>query len=397
MTETITPPHDDPRGTDDYNFNDAATELILRYGPMILRDARRYSTCGDDAEDAYQRTLELLLTKAPSDNADELIPWLRTVARREAISVSRARKRLLGDPLDELAAVLVAGDDLPEEAAERTADGDLGAEALERLNPDQVECLLAQAQGHTYTEITALTGFSARKVTRCVSEGRRAFISQVAAIESGSECERIEPLLQRVADGDSIAHVEARPHLRNCPGCRATLRGYREAPARIAALFPLPLVAGGGTAGASVAALAENSGSFFSGLYERIFGHVQFVQQLAEHGTAKKIGALAGTVAALTAGGLAVDHLAGDGTSRGQAESAARAAVRRAAAAQAAQAENARPRAVDRSHRMTRRRSTERERPASGAPVTTRRAPDQTTPPAPLAGNGTSEFLPESR
>lgn len=403
MTETITPPrHVSPR-TGAYDFNETATALILRYGPMILRDVRRYSTCGADAEDAYQRTLELLLTKAPSEHADQLIPWLRTVARREAISVSQARKRLLGDPLDELSGVLAADGDLPEEAAERTADGELGAEALERLNPDQVECLLAQAQGHSYTEIAALTGFSARKVTRCVAEGRRAFIKQVAAIESGAECMRIEPLLQRVADGDSIAHVEARPHLRNCPGCRATLRSYHEAPARIAALFPLPLVAGvAGASGADapVATLAENTGSFFAGLYERLFDHVQFAQQLAEHGAARKIGAIAGAVAALTAGGLAVDHLAGGDASQGRAESAARAAAQRAAAdtvaKSAGQINPAQPRVTSR-HKARRRQAAKRARPQNDPPVTTYRAPAQTPPPASALSDGTSEFLPEQR
>lgn len=401
MTDTTTQARSGTPRADGYGFNDSATELILRYGPMILRDARRYSSCAADAEDAYQRTLELLLMKSPSDRADELIPWLRTVARREAISVSRARNRLLGDPLDELAAVVPAGDDLPEEAAERSADGDLGAEALQRLNPDHVECLLAQAQGHSYTEIAALTGFSARKVTRCVTEGRRAFISRVAAIESGSECERLEPLLQRVADGDSIAHDEAGPHLRNCPGCRAILRDYRDAPARIAVLFPLPLLAGAEPAADPAAVFTGDSGSFFAGIHERIFGHVQFVQQLAEHGAAKKIGAVAGVIAALTAGGLAVSDLTGRDGGRGRAEGAARSTVRQAASrAQAGAAVTAEPggsRESGRNDRGSRRTAEPSSRRGRNGTTSAPRAPAGNPRQAPSSGDGTSEFLPETR
>ncbi|MGH2907173.1 MAG: sigma factor, partial [Solirubrobacterales bacterium] len=67
-----------------FEIDEVATDLILKYGSTILRDARRYSACQADAEDAYQQSLVIMLTKAPSTEPDELIPWLRVIVRREA-------------------------------------------------------------------------------------------------------------------------------------------------------------------------------------------------------------------------------------------------------------------------------------------------------------------------
>ena len=86
MSETLSP---SALGRDGANphistgeLNEAATELVLRHGAMIMRDALKYSATSEDADDAYQRALEILLTKAPSTDPGELVPWLRVVVRR---------------------------------------------------------------------------------------------------------------------------------------------------------------------------------------------------------------------------------------------------------------------------------------------------------------------------
>jgi DNA-directed RNA polymerase specialized sigma24 family protein len=61
----------------------AALELLARHSAGLLATARRYSATPEDAEDAYQRGVEILLTKAPTTTEDELLPWLRTVVRRQ--------------------------------------------------------------------------------------------------------------------------------------------------------------------------------------------------------------------------------------------------------------------------------------------------------------------------
>src|SRR5256885_13965295 len=76
----------------------AAVELIRRHERTLRRTARRYSLCSDDAEDALQRALEILLTKAPTSNQDELIRWMQTVTKHEALAVRRIRERSLGNP-----------------------------------------------------------------------------------------------------------------------------------------------------------------------------------------------------------------------------------------------------------------------------------------------------------
>ncbi len=69
----------------------AAIELIRRHERALWRTARRYSLCADDAEDATQRALEILLTKAPTSDQRELIRWMQTVTKHEALAVRRNR------------------------------------------------------------------------------------------------------------------------------------------------------------------------------------------------------------------------------------------------------------------------------------------------------------------
>jgi Sigma-70 region 2 len=63
-------------------IDQAALRLIARRGAEILATARRYAATPEDAEDAYQRGLEILLRKAPTTREEELVPWLKTVSVR---------------------------------------------------------------------------------------------------------------------------------------------------------------------------------------------------------------------------------------------------------------------------------------------------------------------------
>ena len=47
-----------------------------------MATAQRYAGTPEDAEDAYQRGLEIPLTKAPTADEAELVPWLKTVVIR---------------------------------------------------------------------------------------------------------------------------------------------------------------------------------------------------------------------------------------------------------------------------------------------------------------------------
>jgi RNA polymerase sigma factor (sigma-70 family) len=217
----------------------AAHVLVERHSVQIIATARRYSLTAEDAEDAYQRGLEILLTKAPSLMEDDLVPWLKTVVKHEAFTIRKQRQRaeLAADP------ELASGGFAPptHEQAERHERLRIGAEAMSRLKPQEVRCLLLRAEGYSYKQICDETGWTYTKVNRCITEGRRSFLDRVRGIESGAECERLAPLLSALADGEATAADMAalRPHLRSCLACRATLRDYREAPARVAAFAPL--------------------------------------------------------------------------------------------------------------------------------------------------------------
>jgi RNA polymerase sigma factor (sigma-70 family) len=221
----------------------AARELVERHGVQLIATARRYSLSAEDAEDAFQRGLEILLTRAPSVSQHELVPWMKTVVKHEAFSIRKARQRaeLAGDP--ELVGGHVPG---THEQAERLERLRVGVEALGRLKPHEVRCLLLRAEGYSYKQICDETGWTYTKVNRCISEGRRSFLDRVRGIESGAECSRLEPLLSRLVDGEaSASDLEVlRPHVRSCLACRARLRDYRDTPARVAAVLPLVVAPG---------------------------------------------------------------------------------------------------------------------------------------------------------
>lgn len=56
----------------------AVLEMLSTRSSEVLAHARRFASNPEDAEDAFQRGLEIVLTKAPSTDEDELVPFLKT-------------------------------------------------------------------------------------------------------------------------------------------------------------------------------------------------------------------------------------------------------------------------------------------------------------------------------
>jgi RNA polymerase sigma factor (sigma-70 family) len=291
-------------------IDEAALALLARHGAQILATARRYAANHEDAEDAYQRALEILLTKAPTTREEELVPWLKTVVKHEAFALRRQRERLTpvtgdGEPVERGTAPAAT-----HEQAERYERLRQGAEALRRLKPQEIRCLVLRAQGLSYREICGVTGFTYTKVNRCLTEGRKAMSVRMAGIEGGIECTRLAPLLSALADGEADAEALAllRPHLKTCLSCRARLREFRAAPGRVAALVPAGLVANGSC----------DAPGFLRGMLDSIVGATHDkATALGERGhtaaelvTGQKVAALAASAAALAGGGTAVDQLA---------------------------------------------------------------------------------------
>jgi RNA polymerase sigma factor (sigma-70 family) len=285
---------------------EAAIDLVSS-GSAYKSTARRFSLCTADAEDAYQRGLEILMTKAPTSDLAQLRPWLHTVIKHEALALRRQRERILPGSDDPAGALGGAGNGpSPEEQASERERARRTAEALGQLKSSELQCLLLKALGYSYQEISNRTGFSWTKVNRSLTEGRRRFFDRFAQIEAGRRCERFQPLLSAASDGEASRddERELRAHLRGCPGCRALLRDYRSIPAQLAELLP-PAV---------LVPLAQK-GSWWSRLYEALAvgtadraGAVGYkVQQAGELLSAQKTTAVVASTAAL-AGGVAVQE-----------------------------------------------------------------------------------------
>ena len=143
--------------------------------PEFRRTAGRVSLCADDAEDAFQRAVEILLTKAPERPPNALVAWMQVVTRREALAVRRARERVLSawrDDGSELCDGLLCERPGPMERAERRDRVAAAAEALAELKPDERLAIVLQAHGYSYAEIGELCRWTYTKVNRCLAEGR---------------------------------------------------------------------------------------------------------------------------------------------------------------------------------------------------------------------------------
>ena len=291
-------------------IDETALELLARHGAQILATARRYAATPEDAEDAYQRGLEILLTKAPTTSESDLVPWLKTVVKHEAFALRRHRERH---------APVTDDGDLGERGTPAAATHDQaehyeylrqGAEALRQLKPQEIRALLLRAEGYSYAEICEITGWTYTKVNRCLTEGRRSLSVRLAGIQGGIECAKLAPLLSALADGEASAEQVARlrPHMKTCLACRATLREFRAAPARVAALSPPAALLAADPGGGPLRSLVES----IAGAAQHkaaVFG--ERAQAAAELATGQKIAAVAASAAALAGGGTAVDQLAG--------------------------------------------------------------------------------------
>lgn len=279
-----------------------AQELVLTtvatHAEALLRVAHRHSLCADDAHDAYQRSMEILLRRAPTLDPKSAHKWLTVVVKREAMEVRRARAEAVAS--GDLDYDTVASEaSSPEERAMSADRSTRAAEALQRLKPQELRALWLKALGHSYEEISSLTGFSRTKVNRCLAEGRKAFLERYEGIESGRECARWAATLSAIVDGEATAEqvAELRPHLRNCAGCQATMRGLRDSAPPLRAVLPVGLV--GGTAK-------------LSGLLDRVAGLADGAPAVAASGGlsvggAKLAGLLAASAVAVGGGTVAVE------------------------------------------------------------------------------------------
>jgi len=287
------------------SVEDATLRVVQQHAAELLRFARRFSLCADDAHDAYQRTLEILVRRLRSDPPEQPLQWFRTVLRHEALSIRAEQERRVGRSEFDF-------DRHEDREAEDPAERAVGherlartAEALQRLKPQELTALVLRAEGLSYREICARTGWTYTRANRTITEGRRALLERLDAIESGAECERWLPLLSALADGEATpAQVaELRPHMRTCAACRATLRDCRALPARVAALAPPALALA-----SPQTSLLDHVGAGLQALAERATLLAARMQAAVEAAPTAKLAAVAASTAAIAGGGVALEQ-----------------------------------------------------------------------------------------
>jgi RNA polymerase sigma factor (sigma-70 family) len=293
---------------------DLVLTIITNHADALLRTARRHSLCADDASDAYQRGLEIFLRNAGRIDPARATPWLHTVIKHEAMAVRRSRLRIVGS--EEFDGDALESPDVspPDERMIAFEDVTRAAEALQGLKPQEVRALWLRMEGRSYKQIAADLGWTYTKVNRCVTEGRKAFLSRYAGLESGEECRRYQDDLAAFVDGELRgSQVSAlRRHLRGCGGCRGTLRTLRSGDRSLQAVLPVALVVGGADGGDSAVGL-------FVRIYETVVHAFQeravavaAKAQLAVEATgAGKVAAVAGAAAAVAGGGAVTVERAG--------------------------------------------------------------------------------------
>ncbi|MBI2684063.1 MAG: sigma-70 family RNA polymerase sigma factor [Actinobacteria bacterium] len=221
----------------------------LAWSPRLVRYAR-YTSSIQDAEDAYQRAMEIALTgDAPMDD-HALLAWLHVVIRHEALASHRVRLRERATAADVLSRV-----ESPEPGPGAMAEWnerhrELRA-ALDALTNTERTCVALHGAGLSYREIVERTGFTMRKVERALLEGRKRLREWEARVRSGEECDRLVGTLGSVADGSAgaLATRRADRHTAHCGACRAELRRMRARRAMLASFVPQGLLASTGVTG----------------------------------------------------------------------------------------------------------------------------------------------------
>jgi RNA polymerase sigma factor (sigma-70 family) len=138
---------------------DRAGAMLARHGELLMRVARQYSLCADDAQDAVQRALEIYMRRASSLEPATELAWLKVVVKHEALAVRRGRAGVAGEEVD-LDAVPAAAQRSVEERLESAERVARSAEIMRRLKRDEARALMLKAEGLSYVEIGERLGWT---------------------------------------------------------------------------------------------------------------------------------------------------------------------------------------------------------------------------------------------
>lgn len=231
-------------------------EFLRTYEGAFRATAHRCSLSSEDAEDALQRSIEILLTRAPSMDRRARAAWMHVVVRHEALRIRRRRRRTTtagdaNDLPDDDGARLLEGQRPehldPAELLERQDEFNRFRQSFRRLKGDEQRALCMIGEGYSYAEIGTQTGWSYTKINRLLAEGRMKMRRMLGKLDSGQRCTELSGPLSRFCDGEvsESEERELRDHLAACTACRATLRSFRLTSGQAALVFPLVPASGG--------------------------------------------------------------------------------------------------------------------------------------------------------
>ncbi len=246
-----------PTGEDESTARRRLCLGAMAAAPGLLRYAARFAPSMEDAEDAYQRSMEIALTRGPVVDQHEFVAWLHVVLRNEATSL--ARRRSVEAPADDqvVTATIDRATSTHNEPAAvmewkeryRTLQ-----DAMTTLSDAQRICLLLRTAGVSRAEIGSMTGYTDRQVERSIVRGRARLNAWHLDMASGEKCLGTRPALERVGDEEASAgdRRSVSRHVRHCAHCRATLRARRQSNAGLLVLVPVAIIATTAVAGVGV-------------------------------------------------------------------------------------------------------------------------------------------------
>jgi len=225
--------------------------------PGLLRYAARFAPSLEDAEDAYQRAMEIALTKGPLVDQQEFIAWLHVVLRNEATSLARKRTREAPAEAEVVAAAVDRtheGRDEPAAVMEWKERYRTLQDAMTSLSEAERICLLLRTAGVSRAEIRGMTGYTERKVERSIVRGRERLNEWHHSMAAGEKCVKMREALERTGDEEATPgeRRQVSRHVRHCAHCRATLRARRQSNAGLLVLVPVAIIATTAVAGTGV-------------------------------------------------------------------------------------------------------------------------------------------------
>ena len=221
--------------------------MAMAWAPGLIRFAARFTHSLEDAEDAYQRGMEIALTRAPVTDPDAFVTWLHTVIRREASEIALVRSREAPTPHTDLDQAITARFEQPAgpHAVAEWRERYRGLQdAWSGLSDAQRVCLMLRSTGVSRPEIQVMTGFSERQVHRSIAEGYARLTEWEIRMTTGEACGHVAEMMEGVIDGSASRRdrrVLSR-HIGHCAACRSRYRGQRDQVRLLGSLVPTVLI-----------------------------------------------------------------------------------------------------------------------------------------------------------